>query len=361
MVDASVIVPVYNVKQYLKTCVESVCSQTVKNIEIILVDDGSRDGSGEMCDELAKADERISVIHQDNAGQGAARNRAMAKARGEYICFVDSDDAILPHELEDNIALARKYDADIVNFGYRDRFVSAEGELIAERNEVVPKLEGCYSFEAFWQNFLDAQGTYFTCRIFRRDYIEKNGLHFAETKMGEDNYFLACVYDTPFHNIVFNREAYYLYSLRPHSSMTSFHWDVFDPRYAGQRVMMETAVKHWEPKPGIYRDYVNENRLASVHTALKNVSFARSELTMSQRVSLMRVFCSQQSIFMGLYKCKREQVGPYWQWLAICMLRKKQYKRAIRYYDTLQYLREVRNRLNEAKLKKQKREQGAVA
>lgn len=90
----SIIVPVYNVKHYLDKCLHSISKQTYTNLEIIVVDDGSTDGSGEICDLLAKEDKRIKVIHQPNAGQSAARNRGLAIARGELLGFVDSDDWI---------------------------------------------------------------------------------------------------------------------------------------------------------------------------------------------------------------------------------------------------------------------------
>lgn len=96
----SVIVPIYNVEKYLQECVESICSQTYKNLEIILVDDGSTDNCGKICDELKERDSRIKVIHKKNAGQGLARNSGIEIARGEYLGFVDSDDLIFPQMYE---------------------------------------------------------------------------------------------------------------------------------------------------------------------------------------------------------------------------------------------------------------------
>ena len=97
----SVVIPVYNVKPYLERCVQSVLHQSFKDLEIILVDDGSTDGSGEMCDQTAKRDSRIVVIHQKNQGLSGARNTGIKKAKGEYIVFLDSDDEWLhPDGLE---------------------------------------------------------------------------------------------------------------------------------------------------------------------------------------------------------------------------------------------------------------------
>ena len=88
----SVVIPVYKVEKYLKKCVDSVRNQTYENLEIILVDDGSPDNCGKMCDELAQSDERIKVVHKENAGLSAARNTGIENATGRYICFIDSDD-----------------------------------------------------------------------------------------------------------------------------------------------------------------------------------------------------------------------------------------------------------------------------
>lgn len=110
----SVVIPVYNVKPYLERCVNSVLRQTYKDIEVILVDDGSTDGSGELCDQIALTDNRISVIHQENQGLSGARNTGIRQAKGEYIAFLDSDDEwLLPDGLE-KLFLGGK--ADIIVF-----------------------------------------------------------------------------------------------------------------------------------------------------------------------------------------------------------------------------------------------------
>ena len=90
----SVIIPVYNVKKYLKRCMKGVMNQTYKNLEIILVDDGSTDGSAELCDEFFKSDDRVVVFHKQNGGLSSARNYGVSTANGKYICFVDSDDTV---------------------------------------------------------------------------------------------------------------------------------------------------------------------------------------------------------------------------------------------------------------------------
>lgn len=109
----SIIIPVYNVKRYLEKCLRSVCEQTYKNLEIIVVDDGSTDGSGELCDLFAQTDSRIKVFHQENAGQSCARNKGLSIVQGEYIGFVDSDDWIDSDMYELLYHLLVSNDADI--------------------------------------------------------------------------------------------------------------------------------------------------------------------------------------------------------------------------------------------------------
>lgn len=114
----SVVLPIFNVEKYLNRSIESVVNQSYRNLEIILVDDGSPDKCPEMCDEWAKKDSRIKVVHKKNAGLGYARNTGIENATGEYICFLDSDDYIALDTLEKACRLANDEMADVVVFGY---------------------------------------------------------------------------------------------------------------------------------------------------------------------------------------------------------------------------------------------------
>ncbi len=117
----SVIVPVYNVEPYLHRCVDSLTGQTLTDIEIILVDDGSTDGCGRICDEYAAADPRVRVVHQENVGLSEARNAGIDRARADYLMFVDSDDWVEPDFCRIPFELAVKQRADLVIFQFRKR------------------------------------------------------------------------------------------------------------------------------------------------------------------------------------------------------------------------------------------------
>lgn len=114
----SIIVPCYNVEQYLPNCIESILCQSYTNWELILVDDGSPDSSGEIADKYASCDARIKVIHKTNAGVAAARNSAIDIAAGEYISFLDGDDFLHPDYIKDLLAIANENKADIVQCDY---------------------------------------------------------------------------------------------------------------------------------------------------------------------------------------------------------------------------------------------------
>ncbi|MBR6253598.1 MAG: glycosyltransferase [Clostridia bacterium] len=130
----SVVVPIYKVEDYIHKCLDSIINQTYKNLEIILVDDGSPDNCPLICDEYAKKDSRIKVIHKKNGGLSDARNSGIRLAKGQYIGFVDSDDYLDLDMFEYLYTLLNKYNADISTCGYRD-------VGIIENDGIVPNIE----------------------------------------------------------------------------------------------------------------------------------------------------------------------------------------------------------------------------
>lgn len=141
MKKISIIVPVYNVKEYMEQCIDSLINQTYKNLEIIVVDDGSTDESSQLCDQLKKKDNRISVYHKSNGGLSDARNYGLSYATGDYIGFVDSDDWISLSMYEDLMRMADKYNADIVSCG---RYIHNSKKILCCR---FTSIEKTYSSE----------------------------------------------------------------------------------------------------------------------------------------------------------------------------------------------------------------------
>ena len=125
----SVIIPVYNVEKYLTECIDHLLSQDFQDFELILVDDGSKDNSGIICEEYAKKDKRIIVIHQENAGQAVARNTGTAVAQGEYIIYLDSDDYICDNAFLSELSLKTTEKPDVILYGYKKYFESKRARI----------------------------------------------------------------------------------------------------------------------------------------------------------------------------------------------------------------------------------------
>ena len=192
-VMVSVILPVYNTKDYLVECLESIVNQTIKNIEIICVDDGSTDGSLEVLEEYAGQDSRIIVVTQENKGGGAARNRGLEIARGEYLFFPDSDDYYKLSLLEEALACARKNSADIVIFRAQSINMTT-GKLL--------NLDWAFkswNFPSDIFSFRDAPDFIFTSfsiapwtRLYKRSLIEDSNICFQPLLRTNDLFFTCC-------------------------------------------------------------------------------------------------------------------------------------------------------------------------
>lgn len=182
----SIIVPVYNILEYLPRCVHSITAQTYENLEILLVDDGSTDGTGELCDTLAKEDERIRVFHKENGGSSSARNLGIAEAKGEYLGFVDSDDYISQDMYELLYRAITEYRVQIAQIG-RDE-IDEQGNYLP--NICEPPAEAvCIDSADFMRELLMHRGDCSFCtKLLHRDLFREQG--FPVGKLNEDFYLL---------------------------------------------------------------------------------------------------------------------------------------------------------------------------
>jgi len=178
----SVIVPVYNVETYLSRCVDSILGQTYQNMEIILIDDGSRDSSGEICDAYAQKDSRIRVIHKENGGLSSARNVGLEAAGGVYIAFVDSDDWIEPDAYRHLMELATRLDVKLVCGGRYD----VDGRTGDRKVGLCPKKEEVITGEELaGRIFTWDQCDSSACdKLYHRSLLE--GFRYPEGKICED-------------------------------------------------------------------------------------------------------------------------------------------------------------------------------
>ena len=201
----TVVVPIYNVCGYLDKCIKSISEQSYKNLEILLIDDGSTDASGEICDKWASIDSRIIVIHKENEGQGIARNVGIENANGEYICFFDSDDYIAENAIEKAYSLIKQDESDVVVFGFDS--VDNNGKILFTH---IPKFENrVYSGdrvkEVFFPEYLapdpngDGKGKFYMSAwlgLYSLELIKNTGWKFVSEReiISEDVYSLISLF-----------------------------------------------------------------------------------------------------------------------------------------------------------------------
>lgn len=161
----SIVVPVYGVEKYIAECIESLLAQTYRNLEIILIDDGGKDRSPEICDRYAAQDDRIKVIHKPNGGAASARNAGLDAATGEYLCFVDGDDAVHPDYVKQLLTQVTAQDADMAVCGFRNWSRSGAEQVHCNNT-------GEYTGQEYLLRFLrDWSCSLLWNKIFRRDVI----------------------------------------------------------------------------------------------------------------------------------------------------------------------------------------------
>ncbi len=212
----SVIIPVYNVAQWLPTCIESLLTQDYTDYEIILVDDGSTDGqSGAICDAYAQQHpQRIQVVHKENGGLGDARNAGIARSSGEYLFFVDSDDFVAPHTLADLAQQIARYHSDVYLFGMVINRDGVPGETLLDD---LPKNQ-VFCLEEQPTLLLVAPTA--CCRLWKRDLFMQSGIRFPARVWYEDIRTTLKLY-TLAKTVVCLDKAYYYYLVRANSIMQS--------------------------------------------------------------------------------------------------------------------------------------------
>lgn len=256
----SVIIPVYKVEEYLPRCVHSVLAQSYQNIEIILVDDGSPDGCGALCDRFAAIDSRIQVVHKENGGISSARNAGIHIATGEYICFVDSDDWVSECFVERLVYAIESTEADLAacDFQKIDReekirdIEAGKPEIITEQKYYCALIEESYA-------------GYVCNKLFRISILRQNELLLDEKIfVGEDLVFTV-EYLKYSEKVAYLKEGLYYYFSRPDSMTSSIrlskrHLTVLDAREAVLRTIQEENPENTDIVISSYLSHLTKTR-----------------------------------------------------------------------------------------------------
>ena len=207
----TVAVAAYNVEKFLKKGMKYVTGQTYRNLDIILVDDGSTDRTSQLCDELAEEDSRIRVFHKDNGGLGSARNVGIEQAKGEYICFFDVDDSLEPDYIADCVRYAEEKQSDLIIFGYYARYDNSENEeLIGLQEREIHEnreLKEVFCNELLWME----HGNGFAWnKFYRISFLREHNFRFGNERIQQDEPFNLQLYPV-LENVYICPRAYYHY------------------------------------------------------------------------------------------------------------------------------------------------------
>lgn len=215
----SIIVPIYNSEQRIAKCIESILSQTFKDFELILINDGSKDKSLEICREYEEKDNRIRVLTQENSGVSATRNRGIECAKGEYIQFVDSDDYIAPNMVEQLVMRMKANDVDMVICGILKHYENYN-------EEILPEKEGKIYMNELEERYPSIFGNYIlhspVNKLYKKELIKSTFP--TELSLGED-YTFNLNYLIESRSIYFIRESYYFYVISENSLISTYRED----------------------------------------------------------------------------------------------------------------------------------------
>ena len=287
----SVIIPVYNVEKYINRCVKSILSQRYNDLEIILIDNGSTDRSGSICDIYANEYANISVYHIENHGVGSARNFGLSKARGEFIYFVDSDDYLVGNlfaEFEDKLVP----DLDLLVFSYYNSF---EQEL-TERNRTKKCLpySGLYDKNDFIKIFTDLflSDMLYTVwnKFYRREFLIKTNISFEKSELGEDVRFNLNVYRNV-NKVYLSQDSYYVYVIgRKGSAMSGYNPKRL--QYQLQELkLVDNLLKDW------HIDSSNLDNTVKARILMGNIyNISKQKLLVTKKVKLVKDTCERQEI-----------------------------------------------------------------
>ena len=327
MIDVSIIMPIYNVEKYLDKAIKSVLNQTHRNIELILINDGSPDNSIEICRHYEKADKRVHVINQENTGVGYARNAGLAKAIGEYIYFIDPDDYIEANLIRDNVKLAKEASADLIVFGFFEETTSKNGKGTKKLN--LPKSASSDTMIQFREQFYDYYS--FTPyalwnKMYRHQYLIENQIQFSTQKIGEDALFNHQVYQH-IGNVQINPNAYYHYVYRSDSAVNHYTKGRFKQEYKVAE-SFEKLMDEWDTLLR-YKDLMNREYWNSVYLELKNLSSKECLLKKEEKAHAVKKIMEHKKIQSAVMDLSIQEEKNKFVKMLLFFIKNKQYALAL--------------------------------
>lgn len=288
-VVVSVIVPIYNVRYFIDKGINQLLQQTYQDYEILLVDDGSTDGSWEECNRWASQDNRIVVLHQPNQGAGAARNLGVENAMGQYIYFYDIDDEISPRLLENNVRMMEIYSADMIVFGYKSIDTIYKSEVIVG----FPKtyVESNHQLrDIYVDEFVLKVNGFPWNKFYSKEFLDRHHLRFENQRIQQDEVFNMLCYKHVEKMFISPEVLYHYYVYDKGNTRSRFIADRFDI-YKSVRMHFEDLKSFWDLNDKRLDDYLCKRFYDSVMSCMlfnlthPNCNFSKQE----KRVEIKRI------------------------------------------------------------------------
>lgn len=292
MIQISIIIPIYNTGKYLHKCIKSILSQTLTNFELILVDDGSSDDSGVICDEYAKLDNRVKVIHKENEGVSIARNTGINIAQGEYIGFIDSDDWIEYDMYEKLYKLAIENECDIVMCDTvtkyddkpdeEDTIIRLPNDILLAKKDIYPEL------------LCEFAGSACRC-IYKSEIIKGNNVIFPPNiPLSEDRIFniLSMGYAK---KIYYTKTPFYNRYIRKGSAVNKYYNNMIELILTTRIAIMNAVDVAWNGDKEYRKAYENQT-LGVIFGAINNEFFKDAKGTLIQKYSNVKKICDNNDV-----------------------------------------------------------------
>ena len=321
MKKVSIIVPVYNMAESLEKSVASLRTQTYENIEIILVNDGSKDASGEVCDKLAAEDGRIRAIHTENRGSGPARNAGIAAASGDYAYFPDADDYLEPDAIE-RMAEAMEDGCDLVVFGFRN--VGQEGKVLLEKRYADAVKDGAAARSKYAEYMAMSepfciQGAPWN-KFFDLGVIRENGVEFPPLRRHQDEGFIGR-YMCFAKKVRFIEPVLYTYYVNDLQK----EWQKYPVNYidavTGLYAVRKETVLTWNADDALTHDMVAREYICNVIKALELTFSPKHSLSAAERRETIRRYAAQT----GVCEMQTPDCLMRYQRTVLSLLRRKNY------------------------------------
>ncbi len=320
----SIIMPIYNVCNYIDIAVNSILEQNYDNFELILVDDGSSDGSGEHCDIISERDKRVHTVHQKNSGAGNARNAGLNIAKGKYVYFVDADDYIDRNLLYDNITAAEKYNADIVLFGLYVESPLGDVKTSSHIAEYC-KLQGLYSkkdiISKHFYTFFKTRPLTHCVRIYKREFLINNNIKFGSQPMGEDRMFVLSADNADDFNIYITQKRYYHYVQHQSSSIRKYYKE----GYAKYGIILAEKFEEIVVNAGVSDkksiDLCNLQYAEVILYELQNITRINSELKYREKVRIIKELMKNSRIKKAVKEVPVSDITGGYSKITIMLLR----------------------------------------